>query len=467
MENYIPLSSQKVFQPLRPGARRVFGNFTTTPEPIMLHPFEYSGWRNEVESWKKDCYIHAGLNPHATARLEGPDVLRFFSDYSVNSFQKFSVGAAKHTVLCNQEGYVFCDGVLLRTGEQSFEAHGMLPVIQYPIAKGKYEITLTDISRQVFNIQLGGPRSLEIVEAAAKDNLHDIRFCRFRDSVIAGLPVRVLRLGMSGTLGYEIHGKWEDFFSVYEQVLKTGKKYGLRQIGVRAYTMTHWENGYPQASLDYPWAMLDEGHEEFLKGLGGVHYALGAGVAYTGSMGTDPRLRWKTPFELGWGHMVKFDHDFLGRAALEKEAAAPRRKMVTLEWNTEDICDVYRSQFETGEPYQPMDEPEDFSDIFFRADQYIYHADQVLSSDGKLVGISSGRMVSASYRKMISLCSIDVSFAKNGEDVIVVWGEPGKRQKKIRAKVARFPYLDELRNEKTDVSRIPYGFCGKKKESML
>ena len=31
--------------------------------------------------------------------------------------------------------------------------------------------------------------------------------------------------------------------------------------------------------------------------------------------------------------MVKFDHDFTGRAALEEKAKNPRRKKVTLAWN--------------------------------------------------------------------------------------------------------------------------------------
>ena len=37
----------------------------------------------------------------------------------------------------------------------------------------------------------------------------------------------------------------------------------------------------------------------------------------------------------------------------------------------------------------------------------------------------------------------------------VLWGNPGTRQKEIRAVVSRFPYLDVDRNEEVDVSTIP------------
>ena len=93
----------------------------------------------------------------------------------------------------------------------------------------------------------------------------------------------------------------------------------------------------------------------FLKFLGMPPEMNGPPVTLAGSMGTDIKLRYRSPFELGWGKMVKFDHDFIGRAALEKEAVAPRRKMVTLVWNPEDVVDVYASQYREGETYGWMD----------------------------------------------------------------------------------------------------------------
>jgi glycine cleavage system aminomethyltransferase T len=81
------------------------------------------------------------------------------------------------------------------------------------------------------------------------------------------------------------------------------------------------------------------------------------------------------------------------------------------------------------------------------------HADQVLKN-GKLVGVSSGRVYSYANRRMISLCSIDSGESALGTEVSVLWGSPGARQKEVRAVVSRFPYLNENRNEKVDVATI-------------
>ncbi len=55
-----------------------------------------------------------------------------------------------------------------------------------------------------------------------------------------------------------------------------------------------------------------------------------------------------TPYDLGYGPFVKFDHDFVGRAALEKMVNEQKRKKVTLVWNGEDIAKVFGSLFRSG-----------------------------------------------------------------------------------------------------------------------
>jgi glycine cleavage system aminomethyltransferase T len=272
---------------------------------------------------------------------------------------------------------------------------------------------------------------------------------RYRVSSIDGMDVRILRMGMAGTLAYEVHGSIENARPVYDAIYKAGQPFGIRKLGIRAYMMNHTEDGFPQAyyHFPYPWGE-DKGFMGFLANIPGF---LGSPQALRGNMGTDYRLRYRNPIELGWAGMVKFDHEFVGREALEKEVANPRRKMVTLLWNTDDVIDVYASQFRQGKPYPPMDDPNHFT---FEGNRHTLYADKVLK-DGKVVGISSGRAYSYYFREMISLSSIDFEYGAMGAEVTVLWGDPGTRQKEIRATVVRFPYLDKNRNQVVDVSKIP------------
>ena len=417
--------------------------------------WEYTGWRDETMSWKTTCYIHGHLNPTPTFVLRGPGALKLLSDTCVNSFAKFSIGGAKHAAMCNRSGQIMVHGMVLRLAEEEFITYWLAPWLPYLLQKdkGKYDVEGEDLTGKVFLFQIAGPRSLEVLEVATADDLHDIRFIRHRKSSIDGMEVNVLRIGMAGTLAYELHGRIDHARPVYRAVEKAGEPYGIRRLGIRAYMMNHTENGFPQSYYHFPVAWGED--QDFVKYLGQWGGLAKTGVRLRGSMGTDIQARYRNPVELGWANLIKFDHEFIGRAALETEVANPRRKMVTLVWNTEDIIDVYASQFRPGEPYRNMDDPNHFGfEVGDKTHALTLYADQVLK-DGRLVGISSGRAYSYYYREMLSLCSIDVSYGDIGTEVVVLWGDPGTRQKEIRATVSRFPYLDENRNEAVDVSKIP------------
>lgn len=141
--------------------------------------------------------------------------------------------------------------------------------------------------------------------------------------------------------------------------------------------------------------------------------------------------------ELGWKKNIKFDHDFIGRAALKPEVLEPKRRMATLVWNDEDVADVYASLFKRdSKPYLYMEMPRNTLGCVF--------ADKVMK-DGKAVGISTSRCYSYSFREMLSFCVLDVALCQPDSDVTVVWGRPGMPQKHIRAKVAPAPYKHDNR----------------------
>ena len=163
-----------------------------------------------------------------------------------------------------------------------------------------------------------------------------------------------------------------------------------------------------------------------------------------GSFEADNISAWyRSPVELGWANRIKFDHDFIGRKALEEEVAHPRRTIRTLVWNADDVVDVYASLFHQGKPLHYMEMPRDQRGFMY--------ADKVLKND-QLIGVSTSRGYSYYFRQMLSLCTIDVEHSAIGTEVTVVWGEPGEPQKEIRATVAPAPYKKD--NRRSDVTKM-------------
>jgi glycine cleavage system aminomethyltransferase T len=246
---------------------------------------------------------------------------------------------------------------------------------------------------------------------------------------------------------------------VYQAIYDAGLAHGIKKIGTQAYMCNHTESGFGQAyfHMPLPWGDEDPNLQQFMLAIG---FDAAANTHYTGSAGSTltPR-RYRTPYELGWGHMVNFNHEFPGKAVLEKEAAADKNTMVTLVWNPEDIAKVFLAQFEDAEPVTPMPFPNDYNWL-----PGVPNKGQTLRADivlvnGKDVGTSSGRTYTEWSHEMLSLATIDHPYTKEGTDVVVLWGDEGTRQVEIRAKVARFPYLiDPVRNEVFDVSTVPSNY---------
>lgn len=427
--------------------------------PGMLLPFEYSGVKTEIDGYRKSSWIGTPLIISPVYDVVGPDAVKFLNSICTNDFSSLTFKGLRHAVICNEKGQILTDGVCIRIAEDRFRTYWLNPPIDFLVKKSGMNVTGEDKTGTEYFIQIAGEKSLEILEDAFECDLHDIKFATHRKAKIGDKDVEVIRLGMSGNLAYEIHGPINEFDEVYRKVWTSGAKFGATKLGMNAYSLfNHTEAGFPNINLHYPLPWFETSDE-----MAAWMYAHPMNSFYniarklTGSVGNDLETRFMTPYDVGWDFLIKFNHHFTGRKALEELAKKPRRTVVTLEWNGDDVGKVFATQFKPGEtPCESIAGQADTDYVGNIANNcFEYHADRVLNG-GKDVGISSGRIVSYYYNSMISLGFIDPVYAKEGTELTLVWGTPGTRQLDIRVKVARFPYnSDFIRNENKNVEEIP------------
>lgn len=413
--------------------------------PGRVKVWEFDGWKPESLSWKTGCYIHAGLSGPMQITFEGPEAAEFLSSICMNGFATYPVGSSKHAVMLSHDGLIAAHGLLQRDGDQRFRLFASGPWALYQHSRTSLDVQAS--VQDIYLFQIAGPTSLQTLERATGEELRDVGFLRFRDTSIDGIPTEICRIGMSGTLAYELHGPLEQGPEVYAAVVRAGEEFGIQRLGWRTYTVNHVEGGFPQLI----WTFIGSADEDpgFLEFLG---HDAGFVPITSGSVDpADRRARQRTPVELDWHRAARFDHDFVGREALEKEVADPRRTIVTLRWNPEDVIDIYASLLRPGPEYKTIDLP---TAPHLRGRHA--HADHVLR-DGRRVGISSGTTYSYWYREVISLCTIDLEAAEIGSEVVVQWGDVGGPIKDVRATVERYPYLDAERNQTYDLGAIPSG----------
>lgn len=415
--------------------------------PDAYHPGwggpEYSGWQDEQMSWKTSCYL-GDWSFLWDAEFSGAEALKLFSDTGVNSVETFAIGQAKHLVQCLENGKVVAEGVLMRMSEDVFRTQSSTAFWSAFIAeKQGYDLNWRPID--TFQLQVSGPNALALCEALTGESLTDIKFMHFREVRIAGVRCQAVRQGMAGEVGFELHGDGADKPAVVAAILAAGEPYGIRRLGRRTAMINHLEASFPTGMwhyLNHAFTPLAEGYGEFIAAHFDTH---GVGPKLKGSFESDNIDDYTfSPYELGWGKSVKFDHEFIGRAALEAEAAVGTyRRRVTLEYDPADLIEIYASLFEEGEPYRFVDMP--------HPQRWGAWADAV-EQDGKPAGIASMPGYSFYFRKMLALAFVDPEVAAPGSRVEVVWGDPGTRQKRIGATVAPAPYKKDKR--RTDLGAV-------------
>lgn len=436
------------------------------PNATSVMPWIYTNWVDETLSWKKDCYLHTFLSGGApNIRVKGPDAEKLMSDFYINSFgiDRFHVGQCKHCIAVTKDGYISSHGTALRVAEDEFHTYGLDPYVPMMIASGKYDVENYEIIyNNDFIFQLAGPKSLEIVENVIKEDVHDLKFMRFRQVSILGRPIRLLRIGMGRTLSYEFHGPIEDMELVYNEILRVGEKYNLHKMGHLAYMSNHTENGYPQEGIHFRTACFEDPIVRAYYGMpeddGSIDWkAQGTdplGTVLRGSMSDQGyQAYFLNPIEAGWGRFVHWDHDFQGKEALLRIKNDPdTRKVCTLEWNPEDILKIYNAFY---------DENEDIPDQMLFPQNHLANStgqlsDKVVNENGEIIGRSACVVYTRYYKKSISMAFLNPKYVKEGQEVTVIWGTAGTRQIPIRAKVARYPYLDLMDNKEYDMELVPH-----------
>jgi vanillate/3-O-methylgallate O-demethylase len=415
---------------------------------------EFSNWRDEQVAWRETCALFDQSHHMTDLTIEGPDVIRLLSAVGVNSFETFEPGKAKQLVVCNPDGYVIGDGILFFLDENKVRLVGRPSAhnwIQYHGETGGYDVSFdrderTAVNptggRQLYRFQVQGPTALQVLENAAGGPLPEIKFFNLGWLEITGHRVRALHHGMSGTAGLELFGPYEEGDEVRAAIVEAGDELGLRQVGSRVYATNTLESGWIPCPLPAIFTGEDmEAYREWLPA---------QGYEGTGSLGgsyysDDIEDFYLTPHDVGYWGFVKFDHDFIGRKALEELGDEPKRRKVTLAWNGEDVAGAMHTLFGRDDPVKYIDLP--------LSNYSTWPYDKVLH-DGDMVGISTFSGYSFNERSMLSLAIVD-SDVEIGTEVTLVWGEEGggsakpvverHRQVEIRAVVSPCPYSEVAR----------------------
>ena len=209
-------------------------------------------------------------------------------------------GRAQYSMITAPDGGIIDDLIVYRLGEARFlvvaNASNAL-VVSDALAErlAGFKAVLDDRSLASALIAIQGPRSVDVLQPHADLDLAGLRYYGIAEGHVAGMEALVARTGYTGEDGFELFVDWGRAGELWDVLLQAVEATEGLPVGLGARDTLRLEAGMPLYGNE-----LD---------------------------------RTTNPFEANLGRVVKLDKagDFVGRAALEKIAAAgPARRLVGL-----------------------------------------------------------------------------------------------------------------------------------------
>ena len=420
---------------------------------------EFTNWRDEQRAWRETCVLYDQSHHMVNLFIEGPDALKLISHLATNSFKNFAVNKAKQFAPCSYDGHVIGDGILFYLAENSLVYVGRNPAanwIEFHAKTGGYNVKTEyddrspsrpmgkPVFRKYYRYQIQGPNAEQVIQKLNGGPFADIKFFNMDYIKIAGRKVRALRHGMAGAPGLEVWGPYAEGEEIRAAIIEAGKDFGLVQVGARAYATNTLESGWIPSPV--PAVYTGDKMKSYRQWLPGTSYEANAGL---GGSFVSKKIEdyYTSPHELGYASFTKFDHDFIGKEALQKMEGKVHRKKVTFAWNDQDVAKVLQSMFApAGQNYKFIDLP---------LSNYASSSFDTVTSGGKMVGASMFSGYTYNERKMLSLGFVEEQYAKPGTELTLVWGEENggtkkttverHKQTELRVTVAPVPYAAVVR----------------------
>ena len=185
--------------------------------------------------------------------IYGPQAGLFLDRVYAGRFAHLRVGMTRYGLMLDESGVIIDDGVVARLGEEAFyfttTTGGSATVFRELLrlnAQWGLDCLLVNVTGHRAAVNFAGPLSREILQPLCDIDIGEAAFpyLAVREGRVAGLHVRLMRVGFVGELGYEIHAPAGSARALWRALSEGGRAQGLRAFGVEAQRVLRLEKGH-------------------------------------------------------------------------------------------------------------------------------------------------------------------------------------------------------------------------------
>ncbi|RED12806.1 sarcosine oxidase subunit alpha family protein [Pontivivens insulae] len=187
--------------------------------------------------------------------VKGPDAGKFLDLIYTNMMSTLKVGRCRYGLMCTENGFLFDDGVVVRTGEDEFLCHttsggsdGVHAWMEEWLQTEWWDMQVytANVTEQFAQVAVVGPKARHVLEALGGTDVSKeaLSFMGFIDGELGGIPARIHRISFSGELSYEIAVPASYGQAFWDALMKAGEPHGIMPYGTEALHVMRAEKGF-------------------------------------------------------------------------------------------------------------------------------------------------------------------------------------------------------------------------------
>jgi len=211
-----------------------------------------AGCRDEIRNVRTNVGV-LDASTLGKFRIFGPDALKALQRVYVSDMGRLTPGKARYSAMCNDDGCLADDGVIVKTGENDYfftTSTGRAGVtaewIRYHTRHDPWQFSIVNLTDAFGVINLAGPKARQILAGLVDLDISNEAFPYMgcRDALLKGVPIRMMRLGFVGELSYELHVPASFMPAVWDRVMDAGRELGIRPFGLEAQNVLRLEKAH-------------------------------------------------------------------------------------------------------------------------------------------------------------------------------------------------------------------------------
>jgi len=190
-------------------------------------------------------------------RIVGEEATKFLDKVLVSDISKLSIGQAKYTMICSQDGGIIDDLIVYKMDTEDYlvvanasNRHAVLVAMQ-DMADYGFKVDILDETEDWALVAIQGPKAKDILGKLVDVDLGELKYYSIARANLEGVPVLLARTGYTGEDGFEIFIPVLECVSIWRKLLATGGT-DLLPCGLAARDTLRLEAGMPLYGHELP-----------------------------------------------------------------------------------------------------------------------------------------------------------------------------------------------------------------------